>query len=198
MIIENLQQRCVAASGIDTSVLKYYWCKWIDRVDREVKTGFAFDGAFFANETFEIELVRPRLILLAAATGSDEYYLRGGKGRRATMKLVYEYHGVFLLAPTGEIEPTGLVVQDRDKWALAIRDQVALWLDRINQVYGEGTALQLAVDHLIDRMLAVRFGTAGAWNETDCEMIQRLFNALEETRKHANQRALYADDGEGS
>jgi hypothetical protein len=177
----------VEVAGIDATVLKYYWCKWIDRVDREKATGFAFVGAFFANETFEIEVVRPRLILLAASSGSDEYYVRGGRRRKAKLKMVYEYHGVFLLGPMGELEPTGLVVEGVDKWGLTIRDQVALWLDRITQVYGEGTVLQVALDHLVDRMLAVRFGTAGAWNGTDCEMIQRLFNALEETRKHANQ-----------
>ena len=185
MIIENLQQRCVAAAGIDTTVLKYYWCKWIDRVDREKATGFAFDGAFFGNETFELEVVRPRLILLAASTGLDGYTFK--QNRKKQYRYNYEYHGVFLLGPTGEIEPTGLVVEDVDKWALSIRDQVALWLDRINQVYGEGTALQMAVEHLIERMLAVRFGTPATWNETDGEMIQRLFNALEETRKHDNR-----------
>lgn len=113
-------------------------------------------GEFFSDGAIDLELLRPRLCLLAASTGLDGYY---PSGRGGTYKPYYEYHHVFILYPTGDLESTGLIARPGAAWALSIRDQVVLWLDRINQVYGENTPLQMAVDHLIDRMLSVKFGT---------------------------------------
>lgn len=183
MIVTNLQARCIEAAGVDRAIYQHFWAKWIDSVNRENKTGFCFHGDFFGDGDVEIDITRPRLALVAASTGLDAYPFRGGRG---TYRYIYEYHGVFMVSPAGAIEPTGLVATPGAGWALSIRDQVAMLLDRINQVYGANTPLQVAADYLIDRMLAVRLDMAAPWNSTDCEMIQIVFNALEGARKYAD------------
>jgi len=173
MIVENFQLRCIQIADVDTKHFVCYFTKWIDTVDREKKNGFEFGGEFFKNEPLEVAWLKPRLILFAASTGQAVYRLS-----KREYRTVYEHHQVLIALPNGAIERTGLVVNDPEKWALTIRDQVSLLLDKINQTYGE-ELLQIAFDHLVERMLQVKFKQEVLWNEVDIEAIQTLFNHLE-------------------
>ncbi len=190
MIIEDLQRRCIELSGLDREQYHHFWTKWIAAVDREKDSGFAFTGDFFDNSTLDLDPAL-RLILFAASTGGDMYPVRTSR-RKRDWRYVYEYHEVFILLPTGELERTGLATTDDKRWALAIRDQVALWLGRINQVYGEATPLQLAYDHLTSRMLAVRLGNPVAWNQQDVGMLQIVLDVLENSTGHTEVEEVKA------
>ena len=189
MIVQNLQQRCIELSGVNTTAedqhpfYKFFWTKWVTAVDREKDSGFAFTGDFFANETLELDPTT-RLILFAAATGRGGYFTRSG-GKR-DYKYIYEHHEVFLLLPDGTLERTGLVTFDDKRWAISIRDQVALLADRIKQAYGSATPLQIAIDHLSQRALAVKLGNPVAWTQADLDMLLVLLDAVEKHAKPAD------------
>lgn len=171
MNIQNLQKRCIELVALDPA-FKFFWTKWIVAVDRSKENGFAFTGDFFEDDTIELEPAY-RLIILAASTGQSGYKIHRDYRR------IYEHHEVLLLLPTGELERTGLVTENDKRWAVAIRDQVALLLGKINQVHGEGTAMQVATDHLIGRMMAVRLGQTAVWDAMDTKMLQVVFDELE-------------------
>jgi len=186
MIINNLQKRCIDLVGLDPDTYKLFWTRWIDRVDRGVETGFAFIGGFFENETIEMTPAT-HLILFGASTNQNGYPVRR-KVKRSGFVTIYEYHEVLLLLPTGELERTGLITTDDKRWAISLRDQVALWLDKITQAYSVGTPLQLAVDHLFDRMLAVKLGNSINWDQTDVNMVQIILDALENSRTEGEKQ----------
>ena len=70
---ENLLQMAVEAAGIDKANYPYVWAKWVDKVDMTKKTGYAFAGDFLNNEPVEIDMSKPRLVIVAASTGQNEY-----------------------------------------------------------------------------------------------------------------------------
>lgn len=199
VIVQNLQQRCIEVSGLNTTedrdpLYKFFWTKWITAVDREKDSGFAFTGDFFENSTVEID-PSPRLILFAASTGLTGYTFRGD--RRREWRYVYEHHEVLILLPNGTLERTGLITDDK-RWAVAIRDQVALLLDRITQAYGTATPLQVAIDHLSQRALAVRLGTPITWDQADLDMLMILIDAVEKQAASSNSAAHHKPEKHGA
>lgn len=170
---ENLLQMAVEAVGIDKAAYPHVWAKWVDSVNMEKKTGYAFVGDFLNNEPVEIDMSKPRLVIVAASTGQHEY--------RAARRwhYVYELHHVLLFSPPATFEPTGLVSEDSRKWALQLRDQVNLILGRIHQVYGESTPLQAAYDHISKRLLSHRLGDKLTWDDQDVHAIFVLLEQLE-------------------
>lgn len=180
MNTQNLQKRCIEFVKPDPEVFKFFWTKWIVAVDRNKDTGFAFAGDFFENDTIEIE-PKIHLVLFAASTGQHGYPVKK-RIKRSGYQMIYEYHEILLLLPTGELERTGLVSEDDKRWAIALRDQASMLLDKINQAYGADTPLQIATDHFLDRLLGVRMGNTQQWSEVDANMLQIIFKAIEPHR----------------
>lgn len=172
-LVSNLLDTAVSAAGIDRAEHPHCWAKWVDKVDLTKKTGYAFVGDFFGNDPVEIDMDKPRLAIVAASTGEHEY--------RAARQwhYIYELHHVLLFQAPDTFEPTGLVSTDSRKWALQLRDQINLILGRIHQVYGESTPLQMAYDHISQRLLSYRLGDALTWDAKDVHAIFVLLEQLE-------------------
>lgn len=177
-LYSDLQTQSFAVTGLDGATYPAIWTKWIDSVNLEKKTGFCFGGDFFSNEPQDLDTAKPRLILLAASTNKAEYYLPSARGRKSDFKRIYEEHHVLLFA-NGQIEPTGLHTSDPRAWALQLRDQVSLWLHRINETFGAATELQAAWDHLTMRLIDVRHGEPVTWTAEDVTALTALMVALE-------------------
>jgi hypothetical protein len=97
------------------------WCKWIDKVDPQGTNGYAFEGEFIQEGTTEVEIGRPRLILVSTCAGSRAYHTR--------------HYRVLLLQADGTLECTDIATDDTTAgWALRIRDRTAALLDSLSDV----------------------------------------------------------------
>jgi len=175
-LVSNLLEAAVSAAGIDKAEYPHVWAKWVDKVNMENKTGYAFVGDFFDNDPVEIDMDKPRLVIVAASTGTQGYHERT---RSANYHYIYELHHVLLFQAPNTFEQTGLVSTDSRKWALQLRDQVNLILGRIHQIYGDSTPLQMAYDHISQRLLSYRLGDALTWDAKDVHAIFVLLEQLE-------------------
>lgn len=174
-----LRERLIIAAGIDRAVYRWFWLRYVDQVDWTKKSGYAFIGDWIDSDSTWVDATRDRLVIIASSTGNDERYT-GGRGRRGKAKvgLLYERYDVVWLRKSGDIEHTGLVVENQDeRWALAIRDQVELLLKR--QALGPDDPMQRIVSLLEEKIMSVRGGEVVTWSRVDVAAVQWLLRYVE-------------------
>lgn len=110
--IRELEKEALAASGLPLDHRFKKWVKWVDAVDLKGQDGYAFKGELVKSGTVEVEVGRPRILLVAATSGSAKYQTTHYRALR------FEADGT--LTPTDVKTDNG-----KDGWALRIRDAVA-------------------------------------------------------------------------
>lgn len=139
MLFNNFLADVYKASGLGFDHRFTHWAKWVDAVDSQKDNGYAFVGQFIKDGTQEIDLSRPRAILVASVTGS-----------RANN---YTSYAVLVLNTDGSLNKTDIADNDRLRgWALRLRSPIAGLLDGLAETEPELPLAGVGDDELIDEL----------------------------------------------
>lgn len=114
MIVDNFIGKIMDASGLQCEPEAPSWAKWVDSVDMNLGTGYAFVGDFIPSGTVEIKAGTARVILACASE------------RNKRMRSGYLRHfSVVKMDKQGQLSPTDIKTNDQvGGWALRIRGPV--------------------------------------------------------------------------
>ncbi len=119
MLFNDFLSDVYKASGLGFDHRFTHWAKWVDGVDNTKDTGYAFVGTFIKDGTQDIDLSRPRVILVASVTGS-----------RANNHTDY---AVLVLNTDGSLTKTDIADSDKLRgWALRLRQPIADLLNELS------------------------------------------------------------------